>query len=103
MLQWQNTISIQLRTKALDQKLDMGVLRQILLRSNQQFGVTLLLYLDRCRVRGSPHLNLDLHRLLQMTGEPIHQCGDSFVRDQMPMLRRQGQQPAVPLDLSTGL
>lgn len=88
MLQWQNTISIQLRTKALDQKLDMGVLRQILLRSNQQFGVALLLYLDRCRVRGYPHLNLDLHRLLQVTGESIHQCGYGFFRDQMPMFRR---------------
>lgn len=103
MLQWQNTISIQLRTKALDQKLDMGVLRQILLRSNQQFGIASLLNLDRRRVRGSPHLNLDLHRLLQVTGESIHQSGYGFFRDQMPMFRRQGQQPAVPLDLSTGL
>ena len=103
MLQWQDTISIQLCTKALDQKLDMGVLCQILLSLHQQLRVTLLRNLRRCRCRRMIQNNLDLHRLTQMLRKTIGQGGNRLVRDQMPLLDGQGQGPAIPLHLPTGM
>ena len=73
MLQWQDTISIQLCTKALDQKLDMGVLREILLSLHQQLRVTLPLNLGRCRRRRIIQNNLDLHWLPQVLRKTISQ------------------------------
>ena len=103
MLQWQDTISIQLCTKALDQKLDMGVLREILLSLHQQLRVTLPLNLGRCRCRRIIQNNLDLHWLPQVLRKTIGQGGNRLVGDQMPLLGGQGQDPAIALHLSTSM
>ena len=103
MLQWQDTISIQLCTKALDQKLDMGVLREILLSLHQQLRVTLPLNLGRCRRRRIIQNNLDLHWLPQVLRKTISQGGNRLVGNQMPLLGGQGQDPAIALHLSTSM
>ena len=103
MLQWQDTISIQLRTKALDQKLNVRILRQILLGLGQQLGVTLLLNLRRCRGRRLALHDLDLHRLAQMLGKSLTQGGDRLVGNQMAMFRGQSQDPAFTIDLPAGM
>lgn len=103
MLQWQDTISIQLRTKALDQKLNVRILRQILLGLGQQLGVTLLLNLRRCRGRRLALHDLDLHRLAQMLGKSLTQGGNRLVGNQVAMFRRQSQDPTLAIDLPAGM